>query len=66
VSAERFLYLSRADVEAVGLDMRSIIGLLERAFREKQPGAFASAVDYALDDMAVAPEVLKRATEAGL
>jgi ornithine cyclodeaminase/alanine dehydrogenase len=38
VSAERFLYLSRADVEAVALDMRTIIGLLERAFREKGEG----------------------------
>jgi ornithine cyclodeaminase/alanine dehydrogenase len=35
VSTERFLYLSRADVEAVALDMRTIIGLLEQAFREK-------------------------------
>lgn len=33
-----FLYLSRADIEQVGLDMRSIIGLLEEAFREKGNG----------------------------
>ncbi len=32
------LYLSRADVEAVGLDMASIIRLLEEAFREKGHG----------------------------
>jgi ornithine cyclodeaminase/alanine dehydrogenase-like protein (mu-crystallin family) len=34
----RFLYLSRADVERVGLDLRTIIDLLERAFREKGEG----------------------------
>jgi ornithine cyclodeaminase/alanine dehydrogenase len=34
----RFLYLSRADVEAVGLDMRTVIDLLEAAFREKAEG----------------------------
>jgi ornithine cyclodeaminase/alanine dehydrogenase-like protein (mu-crystallin family) len=34
----RFLYLSRADVAAAGLDVRTIIGLLERAFREKGGG----------------------------
>jgi len=33
-----FLYLSRADVEATGLDMRTIISLLETAFREKGEG----------------------------
>jgi ornithine cyclodeaminase/alanine dehydrogenase len=33
-----FLYLSRAEVEQVGLDMRSIIRLLEEAFREKGNG----------------------------
>jgi ornithine cyclodeaminase/alanine dehydrogenase len=38
MSAQRFLYLSRADVEAVGLELRTIIGLLERAFREKGEG----------------------------
>jgi len=32
------LYLSRAEVEQVGLDMRSIIRLLEEAFREKGNG----------------------------
>lgn len=32
------LYLSRADVEAVALDMRSVIGLLDDAFREKAAG----------------------------
>lgn len=32
------LYLSRADVEAVGLDMRSAIDLLDAAFREKAAG----------------------------
>jgi len=34
----RFLYLSRADVERVGLDVRTILDLLERAFREKGEG----------------------------
>ncbi len=34
----RVLYLSRADVEAVALDVRTIVGLLERAFREKGEG----------------------------
>ena len=38
MSEARFLYLSRADVEAVALDVRTIIGLLERAFREKGEG----------------------------
>jgi ornithine cyclodeaminase/alanine dehydrogenase len=38
MSAQRFLYLSRADVEAVGLELRTVIGLLERAFREKGEG----------------------------
>jgi ornithine cyclodeaminase/alanine dehydrogenase len=33
-----FLYLSRADVETVGLEMRTIIDLLEQAFREKGAG----------------------------
>jgi len=32
------LYLSRADVEAVALDMKTMIGLLETAFREKGRG----------------------------
>jgi ornithine cyclodeaminase/alanine dehydrogenase len=38
VSAPGFLYLSRTDVEAVGLDLRTIISLLETAFREKGEG----------------------------
>ena len=38
MSDNRFLYLSRADVEAVGLDIRTMIGLLEVAFREKGCG----------------------------
>jgi ornithine cyclodeaminase/alanine dehydrogenase len=33
-----FLYLSRADVERVGPDLKTIIGLLEMAFREKGEG----------------------------
>ena len=35
---EQFLYLSRADVEAAGLDVTTMIGLLETAFREKGYG----------------------------
>lgn len=38
MSAPDFLHLSRADVERVGLDLPSIIALLERAFREKGEG----------------------------
>lgn len=38
MAAPSFLYLSRADVEAVGLEPRTIIGLLETAFREKGEG----------------------------
>ena len=34
----QFLYLSRADVEAAGLDVAAMIGLLEAAFREKGHG----------------------------
>jgi len=34
----KILYLSRADVESVGLDMPTIIGLLEDAFLEKSQG----------------------------
>lgn len=34
----RILYLSRADVERVGLDLSTIIALLERAFAEKGRG----------------------------
>lgn len=32
------LYLSRADVEAAGVDMATVIALVERAFREKAAG----------------------------
>jgi ornithine cyclodeaminase/alanine dehydrogenase-like protein (mu-crystallin family) len=35
---QQVLYLSRADVESVGLDMRTIITLLEQAFVEKGRG----------------------------
>jgi ornithine cyclodeaminase/alanine dehydrogenase-like protein (mu-crystallin family) len=35
---QRFLYLSRADVERVALELRTIVDLLERAFREKAEG----------------------------
>src|SRR5512135_3125293 len=35
---DQLLYLSRADVESVALDMPTIIGLLETAFREKGEG----------------------------
>ena len=38
MSSGQLLYLSRADVEAVALDIRSIIDLLETAFREKGLG----------------------------
>lgn len=38
MSAPDLLYLSRADVESVALDMASIIGALETAFREKGQG----------------------------
>jgi ornithine cyclodeaminase/alanine dehydrogenase-like protein (mu-crystallin family) len=38
MSDTRFLYLSRADVEEVGLDVRTMIELLEVAFREKGCG----------------------------
>jgi ornithine cyclodeaminase/alanine dehydrogenase-like protein (mu-crystallin family) len=38
MSEQRLLYLSRADVEAVGLDMPAMIVLLETAFREKGEG----------------------------
>ena len=34
----KFLYLSRADVESVGMPMTEIIDLLEKAFREKGEG----------------------------
>jgi len=36
--SQRLLYLSRADVESVALDMPTIIGLLEVAFKEKGQG----------------------------
>jgi ornithine cyclodeaminase/alanine dehydrogenase-like protein (mu-crystallin family) len=38
VTKTKVLYLSRADVEAVALPMKEIIGLLESAFREKGAG----------------------------
>jgi ornithine cyclodeaminase/alanine dehydrogenase len=38
MSNQQLLYLSRADVEAVGLDMPTIIAALEVAFREKGQG----------------------------
>ena len=34
----KLLYLARADVEAAGLDLRTMVGLLETAFREKGLG----------------------------
>jgi ornithine cyclodeaminase/alanine dehydrogenase-like protein (mu-crystallin family) len=36
--APELLYLSRADVEAAGPDMPTVVALLERAFREKAEG----------------------------
>jgi ornithine cyclodeaminase/alanine dehydrogenase len=38
MTTQQLLYLSRADVESVALDMPTIIGLLEAAFREKGQG----------------------------
>ncbi len=38
MNEEQLLYLSRADIESVDLDMRSIIDLLEAMFREKGAG----------------------------
>jgi len=38
MTTRRLLYLSRADVESVALDMPTIISLLETAFREKGRG----------------------------
>lgn len=38
MSGNKFLYLSRADVEKVGLEMRTIIELLEKAFFDKGHG----------------------------
>ena len=38
MAEQQLLYLSRADVEAVALDMKTILKLLEEAFREKGQG----------------------------
>lgn len=38
MESEQFLYLSRADVEEIGLDIKTIINLLELAFQEKGAG----------------------------
>jgi ornithine cyclodeaminase/alanine dehydrogenase-like protein (mu-crystallin family) len=38
--SQKLLYLSRANVASVGLDMPTIIDLLEQAFREKGQGRF--------------------------
>ena len=38
MNTQKILYLSRADVESVNLDVRRIIDLLEQAFREKGEG----------------------------
>ena len=38
MDVSKILYLSRAEVEAVALEMRTVIDLLERAFREKGAG----------------------------
>jgi len=38
MSSQHILYLSRSDVESVALDMPTIIGLLEAAFKEKGLG----------------------------
>jgi ornithine cyclodeaminase/alanine dehydrogenase-like protein (mu-crystallin family) len=38
VTESKFLYLSRADVESIGMPMTEIIDLLEKAFREKGKG----------------------------
>jgi len=63
------LYLSRADVEAAGLDMRAVIALVEQGFREKaagrvemppkpgihpQPDAFIHAMPAFIDGMKAA------------
>jgi ornithine cyclodeaminase/alanine dehydrogenase len=39
MAVQELLYLSRADVESVGLEMGKIIGLLEQAFMEKGRGS---------------------------
>jgi len=69
LAAARFLYLSRADVERVGLELPAIIALLERAFREKgeervelppkpgihpQPDAFVHAMAASIPGMQAA------------
>jgi ornithine cyclodeaminase/alanine dehydrogenase len=38
MSEPTLLYLTRADVESVGLDVKALVGLLEIAFREKGHG----------------------------
>ena len=38
MSSNQLLYLSRTDVEEVGLDIKTIIHLLEEAFRAKGAG----------------------------
>jgi alanine dehydrogenase len=38
MTPQQLLYLSRADVESVALDMPTIIGSLEAAFKEKGQG----------------------------
>jgi len=38
MSSHELLYLSRADVEATGVDMATVIALVERGFREKAAG----------------------------
>lgn len=38
MTESKFLYLSRADVESIGMPMTEIIDLLEKAFREKGKG----------------------------
>ena len=38
MAGQQLLYLSRADVEATGVDMRTVIALVEDGFREKAAG----------------------------
>ena len=38
MNTQQLLYLSLADVEQVGLEMATVIDLLEQAFREKGAG----------------------------
>ena len=40
MSENQLLYLSRAEVESVGLSMAEIIDLLESAYQEKGAGRF--------------------------